>query len=150
MKDLITISCLGGAVSFFYKNIINHIIYYFGLTTFLYRVEAASLVLPLSAANTFYGMIIGFFTDLILLSWIALVIAYVLKTTGRDYGLIKGAFVGASSWLVIYGFSVHTGILGLFKPSGITPGITSLFFDITSGIVSSAVILYLDRRVNLH
>ena len=146
MKDFMAKSFSAGATSFLYKNILNYVLYYLGLTPFLYRVEAATLVLPLKDANTLYGLIIGLMTDFILLGWMALMTAYILNVTGRDYSLIKGAFVGASMWLIIYGFFVHNGMLGLYKPSGISSSLTTLFFDITTGIISAYVLVYIDTK----
>lgn len=146
MKDLITNSCIAGTFAFAYKNISNQILYSLKITPFLYRVEAATLVLPLAVVHTVYGIIIGLFTDLVLLGWFALIIAYILNITGQDYALIKGAFVGASSWVGIYGFFAHTGMLGLYKPTGVISGLTSIFFDVTVGIVSAYVIVSLNNK----
>ena len=146
MKDFMAKSCSAGATSFLYKNLLNYVLYYLGLTPFLYRVEAATLVLPLREANTLYGLIIGLTTDFILLGWMALLIAYIFNVTGKDYSLIKGAFVGASMWLMIYGFFVHNGMLGLFKSSGISSSLTTLFFDITTGMISAFMLVYLDTK----
>ncbi len=149
MKDLIPSSYIAGTVAFLYKNIANHLLYYLGVTSFLYRVEASSLVLPLDKANTFSGAVIGLFTDFILLTWFTLLIAYILRTTGYDLAILKGALVGASSWLIIYGFFIHTGLLDLLRPTGIISGLTSIFFDVTMGIVSAYVLVYLDNRAKV-
>lgn len=149
MKDILTSSCIAATVSFLCKNIINHIIYYMGITPFLYRVEAATLVLPIARANSISGWIIGLFVDLVLIAWFSLLIAYIIRVTGRDYAILKGAFVGGSSWLIVYGFFTHTGILGLFKPKGTVSGLTSIFLDITMGVVSAYVLVRLDGKVKV-
>lgn len=149
LKDTIIDSCLAGTTAFVYKNLTNHFLYYMGITPFLYRVEASTLVLPLGQANSVYGIIIGLFTDFILLNWFALIIAYFLQNTGFDYAILKGAFIGASSWVLIYGFFAHTGLLGLYKPRGIESGLTSIFFDVTMGMVAAYVLLLLKNKAKV-
>jgi hypothetical protein len=130
--------------SLVYKNTLNQILYWLGVTHFLYRVETASLVLPLQATHTAAGIIIGLFADLVLLSWVALVIALILRYTGYDYYLFKGIFVGASSWLICYGFLAHNTIINVTQPTDVTSALVTIFFDLTIGLVSALVIVRLD------
>lgn len=149
MKDLIARASTAGFIGFVYKNVLNHILYYMGVTKFLYRAEAASLVIPVSQANTLYGIILGLSVDLILIIWTAWFMAYLFRATGNDYYLIKGALVGASTWLVIYGFFIHSGMLGLRRVSGLEAGLTSLLFDITMGVATALSLIYLERRKSI-
>jgi len=149
MKDIITSSCIAGSIAFLYKTIVNHILYHLGLTPFLYRVEAATLMVSWDVAHTLYGAIIGLFADLVLVVWFALLIAYILRVTGFDYAILKGAFVGASSWLIIYGFFTHLETLALYPPHGLVSGLTSIFFDVTVGMISAYVLVYLSNRIKV-
>jgi len=149
MQDLIVKSSVAGVVSFLYKQVVNHLLYYLGITPFLYRVEAASLVLPMSQVHTYYGIFIGLFADIVVMLWFSLLIGLVLRATGRDYSLLKGAFVGASSWVIVYGLFTHVGYLPLYSPTGFASGLTTIFFDITMGIVASVVYIYLTRKESL-
>lgn len=149
MQDLIIKSSVAGAVSFLYKQVANHLLYYLGITPFLYRAEAATLVLPMSRVHTYYGVFIGLFADLVVMLWFTLLIGLVLRATGRDYSLLKGAFVGASSWVIVYGLFTHIGDLQLYSPTGFASGLTTIFFDITMGMVASAVYVYLTGKESL-
>lgn len=145
MKDIFLQSFLAGTAAFAYKNILNQIMYTTGLTPFLYRVLAADLFLPFRHTNTFNGMLLGLLADWVGIVWIALLIAYLIRITDTDFYLAKGGFIGASAWLVVYGFLTHGGLLGIFRPDDFVSGLTSFFFDITIGMVSAAVIVYLNR-----
>ncbi len=140
MKDSITIGLLGGLVGAIFMDISNLLIFMAGKTETLYgHIAGGLLVAPYRTKQT-KNFILGELTHLGIGSIFGIPLICILKKTGKDHHLIKGAFISMLSLGALIG-GQGVGILKKFR-------LTRTFYSaiwnhFVYGIVSAQAIVML-------
>jgi len=103
MKDSITVSIFSGLLGTLAMDVSNLLFWKKGKTEALYGHIAASVYVSPFRTNQRKNFWLGQIMHLITGSILAYPLTFILKKTGKDNLLVKGAFFGAVTWEFIYG-----------------------------------------------
>jgi hypothetical protein len=87
---------------------------------------AAGMLLPAHKIYTTSGKIVGEVANLIVGTLFSVPIIYVLSLTGKDKALTKGAALGSTFWVILYGSMANMG-LSTIRPAMPHTMLTQLF-----------------------
>lgn len=110
IRDRVLLGIVTGIICGMPGRLMNAIEYHLGLTDVKYGQMASSLFLPKNKVNTSEAKIVASLTNHINISLTGILVTYLLSATGRDNAVVKGAGVGSTLWIVIYGLTARLGL----------------------------------------
>ena len=140
MRDTITIGSIAGIVPTFIMTVYKGLLKLLGFNFISTWETAASILLNEKLINTPVGLIIGFIGQFSLGAIFGVVVAYMLKFTGKDYYLIKGVGAGALCWLSTVGFFMRFLGIQLQGRSDLFTNLLTVIDFVLMGTVSSLVV----------
>lgn len=140
MQDTIAIGLLGGFIGAIIMDISNLLIFKAGKTETLYGHIAGGLFVAPFRTKQRKNFILGEITHLAIGSIWGIPLTYLLKKTGKDYHLIKGALISMLS----LGSLIGGQKFGILKKFGLTKTFYSAIWNhIVYGLVSAQAIVSL-------
>lgn len=115
IKDRIVLGAVSGLLAGVPGRLINAVEYKAGLTDLKYQQQATSLFIPKNKSGTLHGKILASLVNNTNVSITGVIICYLLSASGRDHAIIKGAGVGAFSWVIINGVVSNLGLKNKYK-----------------------------------
>lgn len=110
MQDSIVISVLGGLIGTIPMDISNYLLWRKGKTENLYGHVAGSMLMNKFRTNQTKNFLLGEFWHFVTGAGFGFPAFYLLKKTGRDHMLLKGASVGMFTWGLLYNFGMRMGL----------------------------------------
>ncbi|TGE33705.1 hypothetical protein [Desulfosporosinus sp. Sb-LF] len=140
MKDSITIGLLGGLMGAIFMDISNLLIFKAGKTETLYGHIAGGLFVAPFRTKQRKNFILGEITHLAIGSIWGIPLTYILRKTGKDHHLLKGALISALS----LGSLIGGQKFGVLKKFGLTKTFYSAIWNhLVYGLVSAQAITLL-------
>ena len=124
-QDKITLGVFAGVIANIIRNTIGFITYFSGIKEYHIWHFAASAYLTKEEVNTFWGMLLGMFTDYAIACFLGIFTVYFLLMVGIKNYILKGIIVGTGAWLLIFTLVVRFEIS---KIAPITPLESIVFF----------------------
>jgi len=142
MKDSIPIGFLGGLMGTIAMDLSNLFFKKTGLSEKTYAQYAGSVLLNpsrlLVKQNYFLGLVLHFITGSIL----GIPMFNILKKTGKDNYLFKGAVYGTFTWEILYTFGQRLGVIRS-KSHKTKTHLTTLIDNLIYGFASTATMVFL-------
>lgn len=147
MKDSIAVSILSGLLGTLAMDTSNLIFWKKGKTETLYGHIAGSIFVNPFRLNQRKNFWLGQIMHLITGSVLACPLTLILKKTGKDKLLLKGAFFGAVTWEFIYGIGQRFEVFST-KPHFTKTHYAELFNNIIYGVTTAqALVAFSDPSV---
>jgi hypothetical protein len=140
MRDTITIGSIAGCCGTIVMTLYKWILLLFGLKFISTWETAAHIILNHNLIHTPIGYLTGYTMQFILGSIFGIVVAYMLRATGKDFYLIKGIGVGAIVWLSSVGFFMRLLHIELQGRGDSLTNFLTIFDWIILGVISSSVV----------
>ncbi|NLI93959.1 MAG: hypothetical protein GX434_17710 [Peptococcaceae bacterium] len=112
IQDSAVISILGGLIGMIPMDISNYLLWKKGKTENLYGHVAGSMLMSKFRMNQTKNFILGQFWHYAAGAGFGFPAFYLLKKTGKDHLLLKGASVGMFTWGLLYNFGMRIGLYG--------------------------------------
>lgn len=142
MKDSIPIGFIGGLIGTIAMNLSNLMFKKTGLSEKTYAQYAGSVMLSpfrlLLRKNYLFGQLLHLITGSIL----GIPLFAILKKTGKDNHLFKGAVFGTFTWEMLYTLGQRLGVVRS-KTYKTRTHMTTLFDNLVYGLASSATMVFL-------
>jgi len=119
MKDTITLGVASGIIGNIAKDISNFLLWRSKKTELLYAHLTASTLVGPGKTNEPFNLLLGQIQDMTYGAALGIPLVYLLKLTGKDNYLLKGAGTGLLLWSVLYNFG----------PIAIQPKMTKTHFS---------------------
>jgi len=102
-KDWIIFGVLAGFVGNIVKEALAWILYAFGWVRYTFVHIGAGYFVDAEFIDNPVSLLTGFIADWVVAGTIGVIIVYLLRITGSDYAILKGAGIGAVTYLLFYG-----------------------------------------------
>lgn len=142
LKDSIIISLLGGLIGTILMDISNVLLWKTKKTEMLYGHLSGSMFMRAFRTNQTKNFLLGQILHMGAGSALGIPIFQLLKRTGKDYYLIKGAFAGMASWGVLYDFGIRFGLFTA-KPHLTKSHYSALWHNLLFGLTTAQAIVSL-------
>jgi hypothetical protein len=140
MRDTITIGTIAGSISTITITLFTWILRLLGFNFISIWETAANIILNKGLIHEPVGYFIGMVAHFTLGAIFGIMLAYMLRLTGKDFYILKGIGLGALFWLGSIGFFMHLlNIQIQGRNSPISNIIVVIEFHIM-GIVTSSII----------
>lgn len=136
MCDTIALGVASGLVGNIAKDISNFLIYRAGGTEMLYGHFASSMFSPPQKVQEPGHFALGQILDFAIGATLGVPLVYLLKKTGKDHHLIKGAGMGLLLWGVLYGVGPNLKLLSI-KPTLPRTHFSALWNNFVYGITTA-------------
>jgi len=103
IKDRITLGIISGIIGNIAKNLTFKGLSKTGLRDDDIHAKAAGIFMSRRKAKTEAGKGIGILTDFCIACKLGILLVYLLSATGKDHPYLKGASLGQSAWVMMYG-----------------------------------------------
>jgi len=110
MQDTVVISVLGGLIGTIPMDLSNYLLWKKGKTENLYGHVAGSMLVNKHRTNQTKNFILGQFWHYATGAGFGFPAFYLLKKTGKDHLLLKGASVGIATWGILYNIGMKVGL----------------------------------------
>lgn len=140
MKDSIAVSIFSGLLGTLAMDVSNFIFWKKGKTEALYGHIAGSVYVNPFRTNQRKNFWLGQITHLITGATLAYPLTFLLKKTGKDNFLLKGAFFGAVTWEFIYGMGQRFKVFST-KPRFTKSHYAELFNNIIYGVITAQALV---------
>ncbi|SHI80670.1 DUF6789 family protein [Desulfosporosinus lacus] len=142
MRDSIPIGFISGLMGTIVMDLSNLMFKKTGISEKTYAQFAGSVLMRPSRLLLKENRILGQILHLITGSIIGIPLFAVLKKTGKDNYLFKGAIYGTFTWELLYSFGLRYNVFRS-KAHSTSTHITTLIDNLVYGFVSSATIIFL-------
>lgn len=113
MRDTVTLGVVSGLIGNFVKGLSNYLLWHARKTELLYAHLVGSIFSsPESAHDTGY-FVVGQLVNMAVDASISIPLVYLLKKTGKDNCLLKGAVVDMGAWGLLYGAVPRLGLTSI-------------------------------------
>lgn len=136
MRDTITLGLLSGLIGNLAKDISNYLIWRAGGTELTYGHLAASAVTAPEKTQEAGNFFVGQIADFTVGASMGIPIVYLLKKTGKDYHLVKGAGMGLLLWGILYSTGPNLRILSI-KPKMTRTHLSGLWNHLLYGVTTA-------------
>lgn len=136
MRDPITLGLVSGLIGNIAKDVSNYLIWRAGGTELTYAHFAASAMTAPEKTREAGNVLAGQMADMTMGAALGIPLVYLLKKTGKDYHLVKGAGMGLLLWGTLYSISPNLGILSI-KPKMPRTNLTALWNNLLYGITTA-------------
>jgi riboflavin transporter FmnP len=140
MKDSIAISIFSGLLGTLAMDTSNLIFWRKGNTETLYGHIAGSIFVNPIRLNQRKNFWLGQIMHLITGAVLAYPLTFILKKTGKDQLLLKGAFFGAVTWEFIYGIGQRFDVFAV-RPRLTKTHYAELFSNIIYGVITAQALV---------
>ena len=140
MKDSITVSIVSGLLGTLAMDTSNLLFWRKGKTETLYGHIAGSIFVNSFRLNQRKNFWLGQIMHLITGAVLAYPLTLLLKKTGKDNLLVKGAFFGAVTWEFIYGIGQRFKVFSI-KPRLTKTHYAELFSNILYGVTTAQALV---------
>lgn len=103
IKDRITLGIISGIIGNIAKNLASMGLSKVGLRDDNIHTKAAGIFMSRREAKTKAGKGLGILTDFCIACKLGIILVYLLSATGKDHPYLKGASLGQSAWVIMYG-----------------------------------------------
>lgn len=110
MQDTVAISILGGLIGTIPMDLSNYLLWKKGKTENLYGHLAGSMLMSKHRTNQTKNFILGQFWHYAAGAGFGFPALYLLKKTGKDHLLLKGAALGVFTWGLLYNVGMKMGL----------------------------------------
>ncbi|WP_176716220.1 hypothetical protein [Desulfosporosinus sp. BG] len=131
LKDSLIISLLGGLIGTIAMDISNLLLWRTNKTDMLYGHLSGSIIMRGFRTNRTENFALGQILHMVTGAALGIPIYQMLKRTGKDHHIIKGAFAGTMAWGILYNFGQRAK---LFSSK---PHMTRSHFSVPCGIIFS-------------
>jgi len=129
MRDTIILGITSGLIGNVIKDISNYFIWRANKTEMLYGHYAASTLVEPVKTIELKNFLIGQALDMTYGAALGVPLVYLIKKTGRDYYLLKGAGLGLLLWGILYNYGPAS-----IKPKETKTHLSALFNNLLYGI----------------
>jgi riboflavin transporter FmnP len=140
MKDSVAVSIFSGLLGTLAMDISNLIFWKKGKTETLYGHIAGSIFVNPLRLNQRKNFWLGQAAHIVSGAVLAYPLNLILKRTGKDKLLLKGAFFGAVTWEIIYGLGRRFSVFST-KPHFTKTHYTELFNNIIYGVTTAQALV---------
>lgn len=140
MKDSIAVSLFSGFLGTLAMNTLNLIFWKKGQTETLYGHIAGSIFVRPFRTNQRKNFWLGEATHFVTGAVLAYPLNLILKKTGKDHLILKGAFFGAVTWEFIYGLGQRFEVFSS-KPHFTKTHYAELFNNILYGVTTAQALV---------
>ncbi|HOJ77937.1 MAG TPA: hypothetical protein PLZ08_08130 [Bacillota bacterium] len=145
-NDDLTVAAFSGFVATLIKNCVSVCFFLSGIKTHIYWQLAASVFISQISTLTVNGIIVGFFADAALASFLGIIIFYVLRLTGKKHYIFKGLLGGLYIWLGITGLISRFGISQV-KSYSWSEALGFLITDCLFSLLTILLIIYFGKEL---
>jgi len=142
MRDSIPIGFISGLVGTIAMDLSNVMFKKTGISRYTYAQFAGSVLMTPFRLIFKENQILGQILHLITGSIIGIPLFAVLKKTGKDNYLLKGAIYGTFTWEVLYSFGLRFNVFRT-KAHSTSTHMTTLIDNLVYGFVSSSTMIFL-------
>ena len=143
MRDTVVLGVLSGLAGNLAKNFSNYFLWRTGRTEMLYGHLAASMFTAPEDVHETGNLAVGYLFDLVMGAGLGIPMVYLLKKTGKDYHLLKGAGMGLLAWGLIYGMSPNLKIVSI-KPNMSKTNFSALWNNLLYGLTTAQTVVMLE------
>jgi len=144
IKDSIARSLFSGFLGTLAMDTVNLIFWKLGKTEFLHGHMAGSVYVNAFRTNQRKNFWLGQLTHQLTGASLAIPLNFILKKTGKDHLLLKGAFFGTMAWEVLYGIGQKFGLFTT-KPRMTKSHYAELLNHVIYGIVTAQALASLSE-----
>lgn len=147
MRDTIALGLLSGFIGNAAKDLSDWLIYRAGKTELLNGHLASSMISPPEKVQEPAYFALGQILDTIVGSALSISMVYLLKITGKDHHLLKGATMGLLLWSTLYSLGPNWRVLSI-KPRHSSTYFSALLNNTLYGLATAqAAVSLADRSV---
>jgi hypothetical protein len=136
MRDTVTLGVVSGLIGNFVKDLSSYLIWRARKTELLYAHLAGSIFSPPESAHDTGYLVVGQLVDMAVGASIGIPLVYLLKKTGKDNYLLKGAAVGMGAWGLLYGAGPRLGLTSI-RPKLYKTHLSALWNNLLYGLVTA-------------
>ncbi|MFZ5942790.1 MAG: hypothetical protein ACOYVD_01685 [Bacillota bacterium] len=142
IKDRITLGVVVGIAANLIKQGLSFLFKELGWSTITPDKKAGGIFLSRKKTKQPEGKILGIIADFCIACKLAILLVFLISSTGKDNHLLKGLSGSSTAWIVMYGFLSRIGGTGfsIIRPKD---AITSLLTHAVFGLVASQLIVTL-------
>lgn len=124
IKDPILLGFVSGLAGNLLKNIGNIVNVKLGITQSTYPRIAGGIFMKQNQVESVLGKTVGWIADSGISGGMGIGLVYILKRTGKDHALIKGAIYGEVGWTLLYSLANKIGVSKVypFDPKTVLSG----------------------------
>jgi len=145
MKDFVPIGFLGGLIGTIAMDLSNLMFKKTGLSEKTYAQYAGSILMRPFRLFFKENQILGQLLHIITGSIVGIPLFAILKKTGKDNHLFKGAVYGTFTWELLYSFGLRYGVFRT-KAYSTRTHFTTLIDNLVYGFASTTTMLFLSDR----
>ncbi|MEW6426062.1 MAG: hypothetical protein AB1523_15225 [Bacillota bacterium] len=136
MRDTVALGILSGLIGNLAKNISNYFLWRTGHTEVLYGHLAGSMFAAPEDVHETGNLVIGQLFDMVMGAGLGVPMVYLLKKTGKDYYLLKGAGTGLLAWGLLYGLGPNVKVISI-KPKMFKTHFSALWHNVLYGLAAA-------------
>lgn len=136
MRDTITLGVISGLIGNFAKDLSNYFIWRARKTELLYAHLAGSIFSTPESVHETGNFVAGQLVDMTIGAAMGVPIIYLLRKTGKDNYLLKGAAMGLATWGLLYGAGPNLGIISI-RPKLYKTHFSALWNNLLYGLVTA-------------
>lgn len=140
VKDRITLGIISGIIGNMAKNLTSKLLGKTGLRDDHIHAKAAGIFMTKRMAKTESGKGLGILIDFCIACKLGILLVYLLSATGKDHHLLKGASLGQSAWIIMYGVLSSLGASKSHSASAKTSFSNFLAHSIFGMIAAKAIV----------
>lgn len=114
IKDPVVLGVVAGLAGNLLKNIGNTVNIKLGITQTSYPRISGGFFMKKNTVESIYGKTAGWIADTVIAGGLGVGLVYLLKMTGKDHALIKGAIYGQTAWTTLFGVAGKLGASNIY------------------------------------
>lgn len=114
IKDPVILGIVAGLAGNLLKNIGNTVNIKLGITQTSYPRISGGIFMKQKQVENIYGKTAGWIADTVIAGGLGIGLVYLLKLTGKDRALIKGALYGQTAWTALFGVAGKLGATNIY------------------------------------
>lgn len=140
MKDSIMVSLVSGLLGTMAMDLSNVLLWRTKKAELLHGHLAGSMFMRAFRTNQTKNFVLGQIFHMLTGTTLGIPIFHLLKRTGKDHYLIKGAFAGLAAWGVLYNFGQRVGLF-MAKPHLTKTHYSALWHNLLYGVTTAQAIV---------
>ncbi|MDK2984787.1 MAG: hypothetical protein PWQ96_429 [Clostridia bacterium] len=144
-RDSIIYGVLAGLTANFIKLVVAWIGQFMGWLDYMFVHFALGLFMPQEFVNNPLALFLGYVTDFANGALLGVLLVYIFRLAGKDYGIIKGAIYGILIHVILYGGIIQFNVTNIYEISPL-PNFVILVSNTIFGIVAA---WFIERYYNI-